>query len=243
VSPVLVNPSRFATPPSGSTWATEIAADSPILWWRLGEASGTTAADASGHSNTGTYQGSPTFGTTGLISGDTDTAVTFDGVDDRVISGTGISGYPSAAVTIECAFKLTAVNVQQVLLARSDVDAGFGTNWSFYLFVNSAASLRAAFFYGSNLREVFSSALSANTKYVVAARADSSSTDLWVNGSQVSTTFGLGANLNSNSIPVTVGDWYQSGPDHNRAKGVIDEALIFPTKLSNTRLSAHYAAS
>jgi hypothetical protein len=50
---------------------------SPIAYWRLGEASGTSAADASGNGHTGTYVGSPTLGVAGLLTGDADTAVTF----------------------------------------------------------------------------------------------------------------------------------------------------------------------
>jgi len=56
----------------------------PIAYWRLGEADGETVAiDETGTYN-GTYVNSPTLGDDGLINGDLNTAVLFDGVDDRL---------------------------------------------------------------------------------------------------------------------------------------------------------------
>jgi len=57
----------------------------PIAYWRLGESSGTTAADASGNGNNGTYTGGVTLGAAGALVRDPDTAAAFDGVDDRVV--------------------------------------------------------------------------------------------------------------------------------------------------------------
>lgn len=52
-----------------------VLADSPLVYWRLGESSGTTAVDASGNGRDGTHNGS-TLGEPGLIAGDSDTAIT-----------------------------------------------------------------------------------------------------------------------------------------------------------------------
>ena len=54
----------------------------PVAYWRLGESSGTVAVDETGNYN-GTYVGSPTLGVDGLLLGDTNTAVSFDGVDQE----------------------------------------------------------------------------------------------------------------------------------------------------------------
>lgn len=57
---------------------------SPLVYLRLGEAPGaSTAVDASGNGHDGTYHGAPTLGVPGA-AGDTDTACTFDGVDDYI---------------------------------------------------------------------------------------------------------------------------------------------------------------
>jgi RHS repeat-associated protein len=57
-----------------------------ISYWRLGEASGTTATDQKGAHN-GTYQGAPAKGQAGAINASTDTAVQFNASADRVDLG------------------------------------------------------------------------------------------------------------------------------------------------------------
>jgi hypothetical protein len=54
-----------------------------ISYWRLGEGSGSRAADQQ-LANHGAYQGALELGAQGALAGDPDTAARFDGVDDRV---------------------------------------------------------------------------------------------------------------------------------------------------------------
>jgi alpha-galactosidase len=59
--------------------ATLLAAAQPVGWWRLGESSGSVAADSSGHGNAGTiYLAGTTLGSAGAIGGDSDGAIEFD---------------------------------------------------------------------------------------------------------------------------------------------------------------------
>src|SRR5687768_14662270 len=67
-----------------SAYSMTVLADAPVAYWRLGEASGPFAFDATGHGHTGTYMMSPGLGTPGAIAGDSDTAVRFDGINDHV---------------------------------------------------------------------------------------------------------------------------------------------------------------
>lgn len=60
-----------------------ILAKGPVGYWRLGEAAGPTAADASGNGSDGVYFGSPTFGQPGAIANDPDTAIACNGPDSR----------------------------------------------------------------------------------------------------------------------------------------------------------------
>lgn len=51
-----------------------------VGWWKLNDASGTTAADSSGNSNTGTLNGNPTWGTGPNSNGD----IVMDGTGDWI---------------------------------------------------------------------------------------------------------------------------------------------------------------
>ncbi len=64
-------------------YSSVVLAKGPVGYWRLGEASGPSAADASGNGYDGTYLGNPTFGQSGAIVNDPDTAIGLNGPDSR----------------------------------------------------------------------------------------------------------------------------------------------------------------
>ena len=65
-------------------YADAVLADTPAGYWRFGEPSGLTALDSSGNANNGTYTNGPVLGVPGALAGDTNTAVSMDGVNDTV---------------------------------------------------------------------------------------------------------------------------------------------------------------
>jgi RHS repeat-associated protein len=80
--------------------ASVLEGDFPVGYWRLGEATGTTAFDASGQGANGTYQGTTTLGTPGAAVDDPDTATTFvDGGSAHVVLP-GLGGFDTG-LTIE----------------------------------------------------------------------------------------------------------------------------------------------
>src|SRR5207245_10311922 len=92
-----------ATGPTGAAWtgyAPLVLAGSPTGYWRLGEASGTAAADAGPNLLGGTYSGAYTLGTAGAVVSDSNKAVAFAGgsVDMASPAALNISG---TALTIE----------------------------------------------------------------------------------------------------------------------------------------------
>ena len=54
----------------------------PVAYWRLGEIGGANGEDISGNDYDATYAGDVGLGELGALTGDTDTAVSLDGVDD-----------------------------------------------------------------------------------------------------------------------------------------------------------------
>src|SRR4029078_10323912 len=58
------------------SYAETVIDDSPVAYWRAGDLSGTTAVDVLG-ANNGTYSGTSSLGTTGLITGDSDKSANF----------------------------------------------------------------------------------------------------------------------------------------------------------------------
>lgn len=93
----------------------EVLADSPVAYWRLGEASGsTTAADETGNGHDGTYQG-PTLEAAGAI-GDGDTAASFDGTDDYVDMGSPAALNITGDLTLEAWVKTSSDSNHDIVI-------------------------------------------------------------------------------------------------------------------------------
>jgi hypothetical protein len=82
---------------SGGYAAAVVATPGLKAYWRLGESSGTVAADRTG-SAPGSYLGGAGLGAHGALHADPDTAVRFDGVDDEMQTGNAAI---AAAGTVE----------------------------------------------------------------------------------------------------------------------------------------------
>lgn len=72
----LAHQSRRRRRVAALAYAALILSHGPVAYYRLGESSGTVAADASGNGRNGTYGGTVTFGAAGAIAGDADTGIT-----------------------------------------------------------------------------------------------------------------------------------------------------------------------
>ena len=78
-----------SVPPAAASadYASTVLSTSGLTgYWRLGDVSGTVAADAKGQA-AGAYVGGPGLGARGALSGDTNTSARFDGVDDELQVG------------------------------------------------------------------------------------------------------------------------------------------------------------
>ncbi|MFI8294092.1 PKD domain-containing protein, partial [Streptomyces sp. NPDC085614] len=74
----LQTPSATATVNVSASYSGSVTSDAPLGWWRLGETSGSSAADASGNGKHGTFtSGMVWLGRPGALQGVTDTAMEF----------------------------------------------------------------------------------------------------------------------------------------------------------------------
>src|SRR5262249_32468296 len=64
---------------SPSAYQRAVLKSKPVAYWRLGEAKGPTARDATTGGHHGKYHGTPLFGQPGALKGDKDTSITLKG--------------------------------------------------------------------------------------------------------------------------------------------------------------------
>jgi hypothetical protein len=215
------------------SYSSTILADSPVAYWRLGEASGTTADNAEGTTAyDGTYVNTPTLGVTGALTNDSDTAVTFDRtVPESVTSGSSIT-FNSSGWSVECWVK-TAWDQQSIFWY-------IGGAADCYPSINGPAWGRIRI-YGYNGVVACTSApegdIAANTwAHVVVTKDASDIYSVYING--------VDRTVYVASPAWTSGTYAFSfpRPDYQPYSGSLDEVAVYQSVLSSGQIAAHYAA-
>lgn len=205
--------------------------DTPKGYWRLGEANGTEAKDASGNTQTGTYKGAPTLGTAGALVGDPDTAVTLNGTSQWI-------SVPDSAVmdlgdtlTYECWFKRGATGTQQTLLDKGPnaLIVRFLTSNKILVRRNSVA----------NICESTVAVTDTTTWHHLAVTKSGATVKIWLDG--VDRTGSVtNSTLENTSVILSIGaseagteEWW---------KGSLDEVAVYGAALSEARAKAHFTA-
>jgi len=202
----------------------KVMVDAPSAYWRLGETSGTLAADSSPNGRHGTYSGSPALGASGAIDTDADKACQFDGVDDKVT----LPALPAigTTLTLESWFKPQGGgDASQCIIGEAD---GSPT----LLFENTG---KLSVFYAA-ADHLNDTPLAYDTWHHIAVVINAGAGTFYVDG----VADGAFASFPSGFAPDRIGD----DTAGNTFKGYLDEvALSIGAALSAARISAHYAAA
>ena len=225
------------------TFVTEVLADGPIGYWRLGETPGTaTAADASGHANNGTYSGGITLGQPGFHGGDT--AALFDGKTGRVVVPDSDFLNP-ANITIEAKVRWDGPNdLQQRILEKSSFAelAQYGLSilpdGHVQVEIRTSAATTSV-----NVESVGIAAQGAETHIV--ATYDGTVIRIYLNGvldpSETAAPGSISPKPPDPKNPTASGVGIGNQIDRDRPfKGLIDEVALYPTALSAARILTHY---
>jgi hypothetical protein len=229
---------------AGNSYQQEVLADNPRGYWRLGETAGTLAADfGSGH-NTGTYTGGALLGQAGPLVGDPDKAVRFDGVNDLVDFGDPADGsldLGTGNFAVEFWLK-TSSNSQNYSVIGKQTS---GASWNILTTTGAAGSstlgkLRATFSDGSTTRQLYSPVRvdDNNWHHVVVSFVRATGMEMYIDGARTSQNAPLTGSL-SNSTPMQVG----KVTGYAFFNGTIDDVALYPTALTQARVSAHLAAA
>jgi hypothetical protein len=228
---VTVTTLSSAPPPGG--YSAAVTVDSPVSYWRLGETSGTAAADQRGV-NSGTYSNSPSLGQSSLLATDSaDRAVRFDGTNDSVRIADAASLDFSSPLTLEAWIKPAALpssgSFRSVLSKAESYSLQFnGPRLEFTIIQN-----------GTRRRlQAPSGAIVVGQTYHVVGTYDGTTQRLYVNGAQVASA-ALSGPASATANALYIGSWNGSSEFFN---GTIDEAAVYGATLSAARVSAHHLA-
>lgn len=216
-----------AAPPPPSSWFDTVTALAPLAWYRLGEASGDAINSGSVSGADASPVSSPTYGTTGLVTGDTNAAVTLGGGSHFTKTSIPSALNLSRSLTYAAWVNINTTGVFHPIIALVSGGIDFHIGNAQQLVVYSAGSLIAT----------GTATLSSGTKYFVAFTVGAGSSATWtfyVNGvaggtGTTSTTF--------SSTNIRLGN-----DTFNIFRGVLDECLIFGSALTASDLLALYNA-
>jgi hypothetical protein len=221
------------------TYPAEVLADSPAVYWRLGESSGVVAADQVA-SYDGTYVNGPTLGVAGLLGGgDTDTAVSFDYSTGMVVTPTGLAPPPILGALTT----MTEWTIEFHALIRTDDPGGAELvnisgdtlDW-FGVYLPGDGTVRA---YGTSTQVFTAVDLGVAHHYVFVY--DGTNNLLYVDGVLVDSNADIDYVLSDTYHYLFVGGASPYGgisPD-----ATIDEVAYYNTALSAGRILAHYDAA
>jgi len=239
-----------------SAYSDVVLADSPIVYYRLGEPSGTTADNAEGTAaRDGTYRNAPTLGATGLLTGDADTAVNFAAASSQDVwldTGNMPAG-SSGGVTIETWAKwdaLPAVDTMQMFGSWGPAgtvgwcrfwwrwfDATH--QWLGYEFTDGATAMIEVTT-GQTMGTAWKPTVGTVYHIVLTHDYAGKVVTFTVNASDVATA----SQPAQTGIPVASGAWLTVGSYAASLffDDVLDEFAIYNSVLSSTRKTAHYTA-
>jgi subtilisin family serine protease len=229
-----------------SAYSSAVLADRPIAYWRLGESSGVTAIDATGTGHNAIYRNSPTLGVPGLIDANPDTAVSFDGINERigVRDATDINtGGPYATRTVELWFQPDQVTNRQVLYEQGGTSRGLGIYlFSGQIYVIGWSTAWAPLW--------VSAPVTTQTRYHVVLVLDQPGSRLegFLNGTSMGIATGAGKLQNTtDNIAIAAMEQatrFHDGPVTGAAgyhfDGVIDEVALYGTALTATQIQNHH---
>jgi hypothetical protein len=198
-----------------------------VGYWKLDDASGTSATDSSGNANTGTLTNGPTWGT-GRVKGDT----VFDGVDDYADAGvfTDLTGNFTVS---------TWVYINGTTSAVQDLVSKFGgtaATTNFLLEVNSSGTLVSFFVGDGNPSNAASATISLGQWYFVTGIWDGTNTKIYLNGSFI-------ANATTPLTPDVSGTHLFIGARSSGLRftnGSLDEVRIYNRALSDEEVGKLY---
>ena len=213
--------------------------DNPAAFWRLGEPLSSLVAYDSWGSHNGTPVGNVTFGTTGALFGNANTAATLDGVSPTRIEAAYAPELNTASFTVECWARVTggAGTYRAAVSSRNQVQSSSMGGYIIYATAGNVWSFWTG--NGAAWETLDGPAVVLNEWTHIVATYNGSDKRLYINGALVATT---GASVVVNPVrPIRIGGGQnEADPGDYFFMGDVDEVAVYNAALPADRIEYHY---
>ncbi|GAA4204039.1 LamG-like jellyroll fold domain-containing protein [Microbispora amethystogenes] len=238
------DPVTIATSGGSSAYPDAVLADNPASYWRLGEASGTTAYDYAAFNDV-TEKTGVTHGATGAVNGDSDAASHFDGTSNGF--GVTQSQTPTTpSFTIEAWVK-TTTNRGGKIVGYGNAATGNSGNYDRHVYMDNSGRI----FFGVHpgaVRTINSGTgyNDGNWHHIAASLSETAGMTLYVDGRRVAQSAATTSAQQYNGYWRIGGDnlsGWTNQPTSSYLNGDIDEVAIYPSALPQDKVIDHFVAS
>ncbi len=228
---------------TSSAYRSEVIADSPTKYWRLGETSGTVGYDQVGADDL-TLASAATRNIAGALIGDADRATTFPGSGSVPGTTTGSAQQGSQDFTVEAWFKTNTTRGGKIVGFGNRYNA-LSSSYDRHIYMTNGGQLRFGVYDGTARTIATSATYNNNQWHHVVGQMGPQGMKLFVDGKLV------GSDAAGKSAQDYAGYWrvggdelnsWPSAPTSDAFAGTIDEVAVYQGQLSQDRIRAHYLA-
>ncbi|MDQ6740271.1 MAG: PKD domain-containing protein, partial [Actinomycetota bacterium] len=231
----LTRPVTIAPPAPADAYGAAVFGDAPTLYYRLGETTGSTAADSGPMGYPGAYSGGVTQGAAGVLAGTTNTAASFDGNNGLVASGQSYNNPKSYSMEV---WFNTSTTRGGKLIGFGNQATGLSNNYDRHIYMQDDGRLVFGTYTGSTNVITTSSAYNDGKWHQAVAAQSDQGMVLYVDGVQAGTNPQTGAQDYTGYWRIGGDNTWGSSSAY--FAGTLDEAAVYPAALTSGQVAKHY---
>ncbi|MEU1471058.1 LamG domain-containing protein [Streptomyces sp. NPDC005761] len=226
---------------AAEAYPARVIADGASLYWRYDEATSTFAADASGNLNNGFLRNAPSYRQAPAAIAGPSTAIGFNGTDEYAY---GNRPQPSPATfSVETWIKTTTTRGGNII-GLGNLTMELSGQHDKHLYMRNDGRLSFGVYSGGYRAVATSAAYNDGAWHHVVATQGSGGVALYVDGQLRATNPLYTGNRNYQGYWRVGGDnlsGWPNRPTSNFFAGQVDETAVYPSVLSSSKITAHYA--
>ncbi|WP_258724057.1 LamG-like jellyroll fold domain-containing protein [Cellulomonas sp. NS3] len=212
-----------------------VHSDAPDLYWRLGEASGPTAADSGVRNITGAYRNGVVLGQPSGIVGTTNTSARFDGVNDTI--GSNVQFVSPSAFTQELWFSTTSTTGGK-LVGFGSAASGLSSSYDRHVFLDATGRLTFGAYPGTQVEITSPAAYNDGAWHHLVASQSAAGMRLYVDGVLVGSNAEARAQTYNGYWRVGGDSSWNGTPAYLAAR--IDEVAVYGRALTDDEVREHF---